>query len=234
MNQSIYAEVLTRGITRLCHFTQSRNLPHIFDSANGILATESLRSDVGKVFTVTDEQRFDGHLTHVSCSIEFPNAWYLEKARNREELFKDWVVLMIRPHYLWTPGALFCARNAASEFGNGVRKGEQAFAAMFSSSVTGARGVTRNRLQNHLACSPTDDQAEVLVSGNVLKRDITGIAFQDQQQLSREIVRLGMLNIPVSDLKLLVAPQLFNKHILSMMIRSGQRPEEIISEANHG
>jgi hypothetical protein len=101
VNEKIKIEVQRRGIARLCHFTPSRNLGHILSGTVGVLATERLEKDERHIFTPTDLERLDRHKGHISCSIEYPNAWYFDKARARDILFRDWVILFIHPKYLW-------------------------------------------------------------------------------------------------------------------------------------
>ena len=58
-------------------------LTHILSSNEGILASDSIRSDVK---TVTDINRYDGELEYVCCSIEYPNSWFLSKAQQRDTI----------------------------------------------------------------------------------------------------------------------------------------------------
>jgi hypothetical protein len=51
----------------------------------------------------TDQKRLDRHDNHISCSIEYPNAWYFRRVKDGDLPFTDWVILFIRPHYLWLP-----------------------------------------------------------------------------------------------------------------------------------
>ena len=113
----IRKEAERRGITRLCHFTPSRNLGHIVEDPTGILASQYLQEDEKAVFNPTDSERLDGLPKHVCCSIQYPNAWYFRTARSQERLFRDWVVVFIRAHYLWRTGTKFCPRNAAASHG---------------------------------------------------------------------------------------------------------------------
>ena len=50
----IQANAMRRGITRLCHFTPSRNLGHIAEDRAGILASKHLGEDEKAVFNPTD------------------------------------------------------------------------------------------------------------------------------------------------------------------------------------
>lgn len=137
---SIKREAERRNITRLCHFTPSRNLVHILTGETGILATKNLQANERSVFTPTDLERLDRHPGYICCSIEYPNAWYFDKAQVKDILFKDWVVLFINPKYLWLPETRFCQRNAASGYGSGIAEGEEAFLTMFADSVPGSKG----------------------------------------------------------------------------------------------
>ena len=226
MIASIRHEATRRGITRLCHFTPSRNLVHIASGTEGILATKRLRESERRVFTPTDLARLDGHGGHISCSIEYPNAWYFDKARSKDILFKDWVVLFINPRYLWLPGARFCPRNAAANCGGSVLEGEKGFLALFANSVTGAGSRTFNRLTTHLPCCPTDDQAEVLIPDQIAKSDILAIAVKTETQAKNEASRFRLIGLPIGSFRLIIAPELFEKRSLSQLIRSGNRPQE--------
>ncbi len=228
MSAKIEAEAKQRGITRLCHFTPSRNLGQILAGNIGVLATKSLREDERQVYTATDLQRLDGHLGHVCCSIEYPNAWYFEKARLKEVIFRDWVVLFIDRTYLWKPGTRFCHRNAAASFGREVIEGEAGFRRLFAEKVTGAYGKTYVRTAQRLTSCPTDEQAEVLVPDSIGLNDILGIALRSEEQAQNELVRLHLLNIGdrCKSLRLVVAPDLWDKHKLSTLLSKGQRPRE--------
>jgi ssDNA thymidine ADP-ribosyltransferase DarT-like protein len=218
---------MRRGITRLCHFTPSRNLIHIASGETGILATKKLKETERSVFTPTDLERLDGHEGHISCSIEYPNIWYFDKARAKDILFKDWVVLLINPQYLWLPDTRFCPRNSASNHGSFVSDGEEAFLALFASSVIGAYGKIFTRLPDRLPCCLTDEQAEVLIPDQIVMADILAIVVATETQAKNEAARLRLVNVPNNRFKFVVAPDLFKKYILSKLIRSGKRPIEV-------
>jgi hypothetical protein len=214
MIDSIMREVERRGITRLCHFTPSRNLVHILTNEMGILATKHLEEDERNIFTPTDLQGLDGHQGYICCSIEYPNAWYFDTAKSKDILFRDWVVLFINLKYLWLAGTRFCARNAASACGSSVAEGEAAFLSMFAPSVSGAGGKTFSRSTSHLSCCPTDNQAEVLIPDKIGISDIIGIAVPTETQAKNEAVRLNLLGIPEEKYNLVIAPDLFDKYKL--------------------
>src|SRR5208282_2847743 len=108
---TIKEEINRKGITRLCHFTPSRNLSHIANNKKGILATKKLKEDEREVFNPTDIKRYDNHEDFICCSIQYPNVWYFDKAKDKETLFKDWVILFISTKYLLLPDTKFCHRN---------------------------------------------------------------------------------------------------------------------------
>lgn len=223
MIAAINESVTQRNIGRICHFTPSRNLVHIVTDPRGLLATRCLTEDEKAVFNQTDMDRLDGYPDHICCSIQYPNAWYFRRARNRDRLFRDWVVLLLHPHYLWKQGTKFCPRNAASKGGRDVREGADAFEAMFASRIVGAynKVYTRGAKADSL---PTDEQAEVLIPDQVVREDVIGVAVMDESQAKREIARLQTLKERVP--RILVAPDFFNANWLSTTLRSGNSPTE--------
>ena len=96
---SAYEVLKLRGVTRLCHFTKLQSLTHIITSANGILASSSIRQDTKNV---NDHARYDGELNFVCCSVQYPNSWFLRRAmqNNPDKVFKDWVVLYVNLNIL--------------------------------------------------------------------------------------------------------------------------------------
>jgi hypothetical protein len=226
LTDPIAEQILNRGITRLCHFTPSRSLAHILSGRSGIRPSIELSDDERAIFNPTDLRRLDNHASHICCSIEYPNGWYMARARDAEKLFPDWVVIFVKPTVLSLPGTLFCPRNAASGSGRFLRPGVEAFDSMYAQEIDGAYGRTYTRGPKHLTCSPTDDQAEVLVPVRIPVEDITGVAVSSAQQGVEERVRLGVLGIDIAGLEFVVAPTLFQKNALSSAIRSGTRPTE--------
>ena len=211
-----------RGITRLCHFTPSRNLAHIASDPRGILASRHLRDDESAILNPTDRERLDGYPGHVCCSIQYPNAWYFRKARENERLFRDWVVLLIEPHYLWQSGTLFCPRNAAADRGRLVRPGGAAFDALFADVVEGFR--TYRREPTHPDFLPTDEQAEVLIPDQIDHGDVMGVAVWDDGQAAREASRLELQGLRIP--RIVIAPSFFAPRALSQELRSGKMPSE--------
>ena len=217
-----------RGITRLCHFTPSRNLAHIASDPRGVLASRHLQDDETAVFNPTDKARLDGYPGHVCCSIQYPNAWYFRKARKNERLFPDWVVLLIDARYLWQTGTKFCPRNAAAEHGRLVAEGVTAFDSLFADVVEGVDVYRRG--PRHPDFLPTDEQAEVLISDQISRRDVKGVVVRDDDQAAREASRLRLQGLPVP--RIVVVPEFFEARALSQELRSGRTPSE--REYNEG
>lgn len=221
--RGIWERARQRGITRLCHFTKAVGLGHIL--ATGELRGTAMLRESSDGFRPTDEQRLDGYLHHINCSVEYPNAWYLDRARAKDQHFTEWVVLALDPRLLDLQGTGFCPYNAARRGGLGVAQGLAAFEAMFAPEVTG--NSLRRRTPRHPPWAPTDDQAEVLVPGPVSTTAITAMIVESKDQAELERYRLtehlgtGKLIPPM-----LVAPELFNKHQLSPIVRAGRRPAE--------
>ncbi|MCK9595108.1 MAG: DUF4433 domain-containing protein [Candidatus Omnitrophica bacterium] len=224
---SIKKECGKKGISRLCHFTSSRNLGFILKGEKGILATRHLEEDERALFIPTDLKRLDGHKNHICCSIEYPNPWFFSSARSKEALFKDWVVLLIKPDYLWEEKTLFCPCNAAASYGNRIKSGITGFLDLFQAEVSGSQGKRYTRTSTHLLCCPTDNQAEVLVLDCIQLSDIFGVIVRDRTQAKNEILRLKMSNIDqIPDI--FVSLKMFDKYGLSEAISSGVKPTEKI------
>ncbi|MCB8836913.1 DarT ssDNA thymidine ADP-ribosyltransferase family protein [Aurantimonas sp. VKM B-3413] len=226
MNSGIEAASKARGITRLCHFTPSRNLQHIAAGKLGILATSALEGDERLVFNATDLARLDQCKTHICTSIEYPNGWYFERARAQDRLFMDWVVLLINPRYLWEETTLFCPRNAAAEYGRYIIQGIDGFESLFAERVTGTRNTVFRRSETHIPACPTDQQAEVLIFDRVHPDDIIAVAVRNEEQARLERVRLRTNGVDPDLFRFVVAEHMFQKHALSAAIREGRRPAE--------
>ena len=211
-----------RGITRLCHFTPSRNLAHIASDPRGLLASRHLQDDETVIFNPTDKARLDGHPSHVCCSIQYPNAWYFRRARENERLFPDWVVLLIDARYLWQAGTKFCPRNAAAGHGRLVQEGVTAFESLFAGVVEGFDVYRRG--PQHPDFLPTDEQAEVLIPDRISRQDVKGVVVRDDDQAAREASRLKLQDLPIP--RMMIVPEFFEPRVLSLELRSGRTPSE--------
>lgn len=227
----IRRECNRRGITRLCHFTQSRNLAHILGDCVGILSRRRLESN-DLPYNPTDPDRWDGCEHLVCCSIEYPNVYYFAKVREQDHLFKDWVVLLIKPDFLWTPGTKFCPCNAATARGAYIGEGYDAFMSLFAVEVPGVRFT---RPQRHLPCVPTNIQAEVLIPDPIPLDAIIGIAVESEEQAKREICRARLQGLSI-DKEILVVPDFYRRTRLARTIQRGNRVTEVVFDngGQHG
>ena len=142
--RKIIDELRDRNIKRLCHFTRSNKLLHIMRSEDGIIANTFL-DDQFEILEKNDQLRLDGKEDYVCCSIQYPNTWYLNKIKDNDPLFKEWVILFIDPILLLENNTLFCHRNAASAEGNNLKSGYNGFIGMFENPVQGQRLIRRSR-----------------------------------------------------------------------------------------
>ena len=221
----IQQECVNRGITRICHFTQSRNLAHIFDDPLGLCSKRTLQQ-YDMPHNPTDPDRYDGRDDLICCSIEYPNTYYFAKVREQDHLFKDWVVLMIDPSYLWHPETCFCPCNAARSRGAYIQTGINGFRSLYADT---SPGITFSRPARHLPAAPTDIQAEILLKDPIPLDSIIGIAVHTEEQVHREICRLELQGITL-DKPIYIAPDFFNKASLSRLIQRGVRATETIYE----
>ena len=92
MEVAIFDYLTSRGVTRICHFTSTVNILHIIQSSDGILATDLIK---GETKRQNDKLRCDNLLDYVNCSIEYPNYWYWRQIKDKDPIFRDWVILYI-------------------------------------------------------------------------------------------------------------------------------------------
>lgn len=121
------------GLTRLTHFTPAMNLYHIVEDGQ-IVSSQELAEHAADYFSPTDRERFDEHPEMVCCNFEYPNGYYLAKARQKAPFtnYPDWVCLLLDPVLLTKPGALFCVGNAAKARGRNARAGGQSLLDCFA------------------------------------------------------------------------------------------------------
>lgn len=221
MNNQILEHAEKLGIRRLCHFTSARNLQYMLKSGQ-ILDRATLDKLADQSANPTDSERFDGHRDKVCCSIEYPNAYYLDVAARNDPLFLDWVVLFLNPRLLGVSDTMFCMHNAAKNRGAQVEGGFESYAHLFAPNVGG-----RARRTTHLKQCPTDLQAEVLVPGPIPMNEVIGMAMRTEQQVNTERVRWNVLGITEPTMPIFVAPTLYEKLSLRNHVWRGETPEEV-------
>lgn len=216
----ILNEIEKRSIKRICHFTKSKNLSHILNDFEGIYAIDFLPENYQDY---NDSLRLDGKTDYICCSIEYPNVFYLDRIKNNDKLFKDWIILSINPKIMCLEKTLFSKVNAATERGRYISKGIEGFKVLFENHiVTNKRSITRPFTM--LESSPTDIQAEVLIYNKIPLEYIKEIIVKSELQAREEFFRMRLWG-GKSDIPIIVSPELFDKD-LSNKIRAGAVPKE--------
>jgi hypothetical protein len=159
-----------RGVTRLVHFTDQRNLSNI--EKYGILPIERLAEKDIEHYP-NDSYRLDGQLGGISVSITNLNAHLLRSFQRRQR--RSWVEIDIDPEVAWTKTCLFYESNAASRKFDGLSdeylQSMHALTNMFGEKVTNRKGMTFDRT-NKAPNQTTDEQAEIMVRWQIPKSKI--------------------------------------------------------------
>ena len=217
---SAYDILIKRGVTRLCHFTKLQNLTHIITSADGILASSSIRQDTKNV---NDTARYDGELDFVCCSVQYPNSWFLKRAMqdNQDKIFREWVVMYIDLSILEHKNAKFCPCNASKANGAYISKNMDNIDSIFASTVS---TFAYPRTIKMLPCCPTDGQAEILIEHSIPREYIQGIAVGNVDVAGRVYSILKMCD--QKHISIYIAPDILTTR-WSYMIKEGDSPNEI-------
>jgi ssDNA thymidine ADP-ribosyltransferase DarT-like protein len=214
------ADAIARvGLTRLAHFTPSKNLPHIL--GDGLIrSSKDLAENAPDYFDPTDRERFDNHPDRLCCSLEYPNGYYLAVAQNKPQFtnYPHWVCLLLDARLLTRPGTLFSPCNAARAGGAYLAEGGDAlFGCYADPSVPG--GWPRG--PQHRRGAPTDLQAEALVPGPIDLSHLHAIVVPSEGDAKNESGRLEKLRIEAASLTWVVAPMFFERDVLSARLRWG-------------
>ena len=184
-----------------------------------------------QAFNQQDLERLDQHPDHISCSIEFPNVWYLRQrlraAKGSDRLFGDWVCVCLAAHHLWRSDTLYCPRNASAQRGRLVGSGGDAFVSLYAEKVAGAVGQVFTRTTVREAACPTDEQAEVLVHRRIPLEDVQKIVVRDEGQAKRTCVALEQLGVPLDRFNYAICADFFEPYRLSGLMKRGERPVEV-------
>lgn len=214
------------GITRLAHFTPAKNLPSII--RDGMLrSSKDLAANAPEYFDPTDLERFDQHPEKLCCSFEFPNGYYLARARAKPQFtnYPDWVCLLLDVSLLKRTGALFSPCNASTASGAYTLPGGDALLTCYA--PTTSHGPWK-RQPNHHPQAPTDLQAEALVPAPVELSHLHGIVIPSQEAAVNEFGRLRWLRLDAKRLNWIVAPAFFDRERLSSCLRFGGAIEESV------
>jgi hypothetical protein len=197
-------------------------------TGDGLLSTQALEEAERSVFTPQDLARWDKHPDHISCSVEYPNAWYYRQKAASDPLFRTWVVLTVDPRHIWRGAARFCHRNAAAAGGAFIRDGVDGFVGLYESPLEGSGGMMFTRTATHLSACPTDNQAEVLIERFIPIGDIQAVAVQSEDHAAHVYAGLDQIGGAPEAFTFTVAPELFDPYALARAIRMGRRPPEVV------
>lgn len=224
MIKGILDEIEKRNITRLCHFTTLASALKILRSEKGIMASEFIDEDV---YSPNDVQRYDGKTNFICCSVEYPNTWYLDRIRNKDPLFNEWIILLIDPYLAALESSQFCPVNAATNKGMYINDGVKGFLDLFQQQIPISRRIFRSA--GMLDACPTDGQAEVLIYKNISRNDIIGLVVENEGAAKRVSAALTVLkrSCDIPDIDMYIAPDLF-VNSWNQIIRTGERPDETL------
>lgn len=215
-----YDLLLSKGVTRLCHFTKVSSLTHILSNENGILASSNLSDEE----FINDSERYDGNLDYVCCSIQYPNWWYYNKVekQNHNSIFKNWVVLYIDFAIIKNRKCKFCPCNAAKKRGFYIFEDENKILDLYKSPNI----LKQKRTASMLSCCPTDDQAEIQIWNDVPRTYINGIAVGNDEVARQvySILKTYNLSIPIIE-----SPDIFLTDSSKLIRRGIRPPEEIVN-----
>lgn len=221
---TVAAAVNDLGVTRLVHFTPAKNLPHIL--RDGLRSSSDLAANSPGYFDPTDVQRFDEHPEHVCTSFQFPNTYYLKRARNKPDFqhFPDWACILLDPALAEQPDTLFSECNAATDRGAWLTPGPAALRDCFG-PVVGRRRI--GRATHHHRGAATDLQAEALLHGTLTLTAVTGIVLPTEYAVVEELGRLQLLGRDISRLPapLYFQPLWFDADRLPAAVRAGRDVE---------
>jgi hypothetical protein len=221
VNIEVAAALAALQLARLTHFTPALNLPSIFADRQ-LRSVKDLSGDARACYRATDLLRLDGYPDKLCCSLQYPNGFYFDIARSNSDVvnYPDWVCLLLDKTVAATEGTLFCPRNAAAA-ASCARPGAVGLHACYALSVRGQGGQTRTRGPQHDPGSPTDVQAEVLVTAPVPLSAIHAIVFPTEAAAVEEYGRLDRLGtLPPDDIRWVISPGMFEKWTITAAVQS--------------
>ncbi|MGW5646218.1 DarT ssDNA thymidine ADP-ribosyltransferase family protein [Saccharopolyspora sp. NPDC003752] len=228
VNVEVATALAALPLTRLTHFTPALNLPSVLADRQ-LRSVKDLSADVRACYRVTDLQRLDGYQDRICCSLQYPNGFYFDIARRKNDVvnYPDWICLLLDKTVAASEGTLFCPRNAAAAAGQ-VAPGVDGLRACYAPTVRGQGGQSRTRGPQHDPGSPTDVQAEVLVAAPVPLSAIHAIVFPSEAAAVEEYGRLDRFGIlPPDDVQWVVSPGMFEKWTIATAVRTSQYFPEI-------
>jgi hypothetical protein len=223
VNVEVAAALAALPLARLTHFTPALNLPSIFADRQ-LRSVKDLSGDVRACYRATDLRRLDGYLDKVCCSLQYPNGFYFNIARRNADIvnYPDWVCLLLDKTVAASEGTLFCPRNAAASAACAV-PGAAGLNACYAPSVRGQGGRIFTRGPHHDPGSPTDVQAEVLVTAPVRLSAIRAIVFPTEAAAMEEYGRLDRFCLlPPDGMQWVISPGMFDKWAITAAVQSSR------------
>jgi hypothetical protein len=221
INQDV---VRKRGISRLCHFTKTANLPFILgdgvDDYNGIVSNKVIKET--RFLEINDINRYDKRPELICTSIQYPNLFFFEKSQENssEHLLSNWVVLLISPDVI-NNETYFCPVNAAKKRGQFISKGVEVFCDIFAKDISKYESKTPLRNKNYMLNIPTDIQAEVLFEHQISRDSIFGLVFKNKRQAEIEKLRLKLCNVELNNIEFYYSEYFFEKDSVNFL-KSGK------------
>jgi hypothetical protein len=208
----VESEILSRGITRLCHFTPLTNLDWILKEG----AIWDRRSLEGRnsTFSFNDPDRLDGHLGHVCLTVEHPNVFVMDGMTTGSP-GKNFVVLCVKPTEMGRAGVLFSRVNAATGSGSCLEEGRPGFESMYARRPSWREFF---RGSNHAVSCPTDLQAEVLIPGPIWLESVLGIVVASADTGGRV---LEMLADSGRGMRVVLEPNFFSRSVITSSVWRG-------------
>ena len=221
-DESIASFLKNRGVTRLVHFTPSRNLLPIISSGE-LRPASDLNEEVATVHAHTDPNRFDGHLDKISFSLEYPNPYYFRIARTKTNAlnYPEWSIVLMEPSIATKLGTVFSPANAALASGKNLEGGIRGITTCYSSPESSS-GRVIYRGPYHLPASPTNLQAEVLVPGPVPLSDVQCIVLPSPVAVAQEFVRLRRFGVDPESVKWATSSALFDVEQVRHAVQNSQ------------
>jgi len=156
--QEIKDYIKNRGIDKLIHFTQYKNIESILKYG---LKTRSDLDELNIEYYFNDRMRLDKRENSISLSITYPNPQMLWKYSQNEHC----IILILDPSILWEYDCAFCYTNAAK---TDIAKAPLEILTSIDALKLMFKGGDINRKLGSLRKNqPTDIQAEVLVLNNI-------------------------------------------------------------------
>lgn len=218
----VAAALAAHPLARLTHFTPALNLPSIFTDRQ-LRSVKDLSADVRARYRATDLLRLDGYPDKVCCSLQYPNGFYFDIARRKADAinYPDWVCLILDKTVAAAEGTLFCPRNAAA--GGLAVPGVAGLNGCYAPTVRGQGGQTRARGPRHDPGSPTDVQAEVLVTAPVPMSAIHAIVFPTDAAAMEEYGRLDRFGtLPPDGMQWVISPGMFDKGAITAAVQTSR------------